>query len=145
MTELPAIVKVLPPTVKVPLVNVSVPLMVGLLLKVTPFELFIVRLLNVLLEEPPIASEEPPLKLTVPELWVKVPLLEKSPVKFMVPDVEVRVQALMVSPPKEQFYFLNLKSGAHFLVKLSPVMPPPKVILPVVPMLLALPSVIAPL
>ena len=78
---------------------------------------------------------------------MNVPLFEKSPDKFNAPEVDVKTPALIVRPPNDAVLVPKLNIPFPDLVKFwPPVIPAPsRVISPIVLILLALPSVIAPL
>ena len=111
-----------------------------------PPVLVMVKLLKLL---PPLLIDcaPVPLKFTVPPLWVNVPEFVKLPVRLIVPVVDVSVPTLMLSEPKVTVPLPRFKVALPTFAKSwPPAMPEElKVILPVVPILLALPRVIAPL
>lgn len=138
------------PVVILPDENVNVPVIVSSTKvppRVIPVELLMIRLLNVVAEDPVMDCKDPLLfKVTVPLLCVNVLLLVKSPATFNVPEVEVRVPALIVSAPSVAVPPPKLRVPAPTLVKSKPPEIPalPRAILPFVPILLALPSVMGP-
>jgi hypothetical protein len=103
------------------------------------------RLLNVVEFVPPIVWDAP-FRLVVPVPQVKLPLLVKLPVKFNVPVEKVTVPVLIVRLFNVAVLVTRFKDWPPTFVKsCPPVMPPTRVIAAVVPMLLAVPKVRAPL
>jgi hypothetical protein len=72
-------VKLFVPKVIIPEVNVNAPFTCIELFKVSPVELLIVKLLNVVGLDPPIFCADVPLNVTVEVLALKVPLLIRLP------------------------------------------------------------------
>ena len=120
-TALFEIISVLAPVDIFPDVRLRVPATVSFTLvppSVTPAELFIVRLLNVVAAVPVMLCADPPLNVTVPLLCVKVLLLLKSPATLKVPDVEMREPEVIVSPLRVTAVLPKLKIPAPSFVKL---------------------------
>src|SRR5581483_3475635 len=84
------------------LFSVRTPLTVASVVNVTPLELLMVRLLNVVAEEPPTVWALVPLKVTVCELVVYVPSFVQVPAKFNAPLIELLkvIPLLMVKLPR---------------------------------------------